>query len=479
MKLLRRRWRESTLALVLIAMVAAAIARRSRDSVRPVDAPEIKVEIDEFGGEIARVDRAAMVRAFEARKLPPPPNFDRVDVVPVRIALAAVERWSKLGDGDALGALGSVYLAFENRVEAAQCFAAAAELGTQRERWLYLLGAACHSLQWVDGAVNALEQARLLDPRQALTHARLGDLYASQSRLPDALASFDTALKLDPSLSIAATGRARALLEVGDLNQALKSATQAARAQPRDFAARRALAEVLTKLGRHDEATREARVADQLPRYQGWATFDERLSEAMLVARVTKHIGEQLERALSRNDFARATVLCDELVARTPRQPSYLATQASVEAAAGNLAKAQAAIARALELEPNNVRHLFSKAEIELASNAPLAALATSEQALAMQPSSSSAYEILGRALFLAGRRSEGVDRMLQAVEMDPDSIHHRDMLYESLALDGRADALEALLADARKREATRAWAEQRTKPRAATPAETSNGERR
>jgi len=458
---MRRTWAAPALALVLASLVGVAVARRMGDDARPAPAPQIRTEVGEFGVELARTDPNEWREAFRSWRLPDPPSFDTVDIVPTRLALDAAQRWAQLGDGDALGTLGCIYYAFERHHAAVECFAAAAELGTQRERWLYMLGATCHQLQWLDGAKSAFELARSLDPKQALTHARLGDIYASLDQTPDALASFDTALKLQPDLSIAAVGRARVLATVGDLAQARVAAEGAVRAQPGDFAAHRTLADILARLGRHEEAAREASLADQLPRYQGWGTFDARIRAANRASRVQSHLLQDVDNAAKVGDLPKARSLCEELVARRPLDPSLHSMLGRLAMAAGDSARARTEIARAIELRPNALEYLLAKAEIEIAAQNAAEAVSIVEAALRDHPLDANCHGMLGRALFLSGRQQEGIFEARRAVELAPDDVSHCTMLLEIFQVSGLNDEAEALLADARRRDKTRAWAEQ------------------
>jgi tetratricopeptide (TPR) repeat protein len=467
MNALASRATNTALGVALGALVAVAIARRSNVAAMDAPLPELRTELGEAGGAVARLDHEALLAAFEAAGLPPPPNYDGVDAAPVRIALEAAAEWIGRRDGDAVGRLGLVHLAFEHRAQAAECFAAAESLGAQRERWAYMLGAACHSLQWNDAALAAFERARALDPRQALTHARLGDLYLAAGRAPDAIASFDIALRLQPDLSVAGCGRARAQLELGSLDAALKSARTAAQSQPGDFAARRMLADVLSKLGRHDDAAQAARAADALPKYQGWATFDPRLREAQAFARVTSYVRAEANEALQRRDWAGAVRHGEALLRRRPTDHVVQAMLASAYAALPDLPRAKAAIEAALRERPDSLDYRLTLAEIELASADFAAAERAAQEALNVAPQLPRVHQVLGRVLFLSGRASEGLATLEHAVQLAPDEIAAREVLLEALLRAGQSERAQALVQESLRRAATADWARARLEPRA------------
>ncbi len=457
----------AALGVALGALVAVAVARRSNVAAKDAPLPELRTEIGEAGGAVARVDHEAWLSAFEAAGLPPPPNYDGVDAAPVRIALDAAAEWIRRRDGDALGRLGLVHLAFEHRAQAAECFAAAESLGAQRERWAYFLGAACHGLQWSDAALAAFERARALDPRQALTHARLGDLYLAAGRASDAIASFDTALRLQPGLSVAGCGRARAQLELGELDAALKSASTAAQRQPEDFAARRVLADVLSKLGRHEEAANAARAADALPKYLGWATSDPRLREAHAFAQVTSYVRAEVNEALRRQDWAGAIRHGEKLLRRRPADHAVQAMLASAFAAQSDFARAKAAIEAALRERPDSLDYRLTLAEVELASADFEAAERAAREALKLAPQQSRAHQVLGRVQFLSGRTSEGLATLEHAVRLAPDEVAARELLLEALHRAGQRERAETLVQESLRRAATADWARAQLEPKA------------
>lgn len=460
MKLLSARWCAPALALAVLALTSWGYVRRSNHAPQPIALAELRVELDEFGGEIARLDDAVLRRAFADAGLPDPPPLDGVDAVVARNALAAAETWSQRADADALGELGSLFLALEHREHASEFLAAAAQLAPRREPWLYLLGATCQRLQWEDAALATLEQARALEPRHALTHARIGDLLLARGRTREALASFDAALVLQPELSVAATGKARAQLELGDLKGALAAALTAVRAQPRDFAARRVLADVLARGGRAAEAQREAQIADSLPKYQGWGTFDKRWQAAVARSGVLTQAASEINSAMAAGNLDYAFKRVEELRTRRPRDAAPLALLATLYANTGELGKARQAIEQALELRPDSVSYRITAGEIALASADLAAASAAVEAALAREPDSIDVLQLRGRVRFISGQREQGLADLRTVVRAAPNHPGHRSVLLEMLRRDGRAEQERALLEESLAIEATRSWAQ-------------------
>ncbi len=454
------RWTALTCALAALALAGWGHVRRASAAPRPFEPPALRIELDELGGEIARVDHSAMRRAFESACLPDPATLDSIDAVVLRKLLAAAERWSHTRDGDALGELGMVLLALERYAEASEYFAAALESGAQRERWAYFLGAVCQRLQWNDAALAALERARALDGRVAITHARIGELLLGAGRAKEAIASFDHALRLDPKLSVAATGKARAHLEHNDVPAARAAAQAAVQAQPRDFAAHRVLAEVLARAGQHAQAQTEAQIAQSLPSYQGWGTFDTRWKEAIERSGVLTFAHAEINSAIAARELDFAERRVQELCARRPADATALLVLATLLAQREQHPQARAAVERALALRPTDVRIHVSAGEIAIAAQDFARALAAAKAALELAPLSVEALALRGRAQFVAGNVEAAIGDLRAAIRAAPESLRPREILLEMLDRSGLDAQARALIAESAQVPRMRAWAQ-------------------
>lgn len=459
MSITTARWTAPTLLAATLALAGWGLVRRGAAAPKSAELPAMQSSENDLGAQIARIDDAALKASFAELGLPPPPLCTGLEAPIAELVLRCARDWAERRDGDALGRLGCVQLGLERKSDALAWFAAAERFGTQRERWVYLLGATCQALSLDEPARNALESARALDARQPLTHARLGELYLESQRLPEAIASFESALKLAPSLSIAAVGRARAQLAKGDVQAAFAAAQAAVRMQPRDFAARRVLADVLTRLGRVAEAQREAQVADQLPKYQGWGTFDSRLREAMDESGALEHLPAEINSALSANGLAHARALTERIVARRPKDAGTLNLLAGITATAGEHVKARELIERALALKPGDPQMLMTSAEIAIAAGDGARALRDVEQVLSTSPNDAPARSIAARALFATGKVDEALAVAQRLVLEAPESHEPHVLLLEMLRVAQRPAQARELLENALRRKPLEAWA--------------------
>jgi TolB-like protein len=115
-------------------------------------------------------------------------------------------------------------------------FRRAVELNPRNDEAWHQYGSA---LKWVSdsASLDALRHALTLDPARAITYADLGGTYLAMGRIDRVLASFDTALSLEPDATFR-NFRVLARLLAGDTAGALADARQV----PRAFMAREALA---------------------------------------------------------------------------------------------------------------------------------------------------------------------------------------------------------------------------------------------
>lgn len=459
MSIATARWTAPSLLAVALLLAGWGVVRRSAEAATSVTLPVLQSTENSVGAQIARIDDQALRTSFAELGLPPPPICSGLEAPIVELVLQCARDWAERRDGDALGRLGCVQLGIEQKSAALAWFAAAERFGTQRERWVYLLGATCQSLSLDEPARNALESARTLDARQALTHARLGELYLEAQRLPEALASFEQALKLAPDLSVAAVGLARARLAHGDVQSAFNAAQAAVRMQPRDFAARRVLADVLARLGRAAEAEREAAIANQLPRYQGWGTFDPRLREAMDQSLSLEHLPSEASSALAVNALDHARRLVERLVARRPRDGKPLRLLAGITATQGEHARARELIERALATAPGDLDVLTTSAEIAIAAGDGARALRDVDQILAKTPNDAAARSIAARALFATGKVDEALALAQRLALESPDAHEPHVLLLEMLRLAQRPAQARELLENAVRRKPLEAWA--------------------
>lgn len=87
--------------------------------------------------------------------------------------------------------------------EALSCFSKAAEIDRENPQIWHMMGYALISLNRIDEAAQSLEYVRAMQPENAEAACALGICQVMQNKPADARASFDAAISLDKSISLA------------------------------------------------------------------------------------------------------------------------------------------------------------------------------------------------------------------------------------------------------------------------------------
>ena len=163
-------------------------------------------------------------------------------------------------------ALGTVRADWEFEANSEQAIAAArtsialdSDLGTARVS----LGFGLWSVGEWEGAVQELEQAINLSPRNADAHHWLGIVLWTLGKPEQALIPAETAHRLDPVSDIISWNLGTALLAAGRTEEAVAQYVETTELAPDWFLGWESLARVLLGRGEHDEALRAAAMAAQ------------------------------------------------------------------------------------------------------------------------------------------------------------------------------------------------------------------------
>jgi tetratricopeptide (TPR) repeat protein len=450
----RRPWIDAGAVVVLVlgwAYLPWSIGRESER--RAVQMPALRIVVDEAGRPAARIEAAELGHAFLRAGLPDPPALDGADPVPVEVILRLAGEWARTRSLDALGGLGRVYQALEEHEAALACFAAAAEADPDQVLWRYGLGAECQAAGLLEPAIEALEQARRMDPEYPTTHARLGDLYLGAAQPRRAEECFREYLRLRPGESPGYVGLARVALAEGRPADAAQLLDAAVRRVPRDALARRLLAGALAAAGRIDEALLQERAAAGLPAYSGWLTFDRRLQEAHELADTQSHVLGRIRLATSAGDWAGAIRAAEQLLARRPDDTATRGNLASLYRKVGRLEEARETIMAALAAAPRSTDLLCVRAEVAFAAGDFQAAHGAIDEVMALDPDHARAWEIRGRTLYLQGRAAEALEAMRRASALDPADPGVSLALAVMLRTSGRIEEARSIVSELLERD--------------------------
>jgi len=272
---------------------------------------------------------------------------------------------------------------------------------------------------------------------QALTaRNRLAALALEANRSADASALIDEVLKASPRDNDALTMRANIALARGDTTNAIadlravlrdqpnapgpmralaaayaanrdvglaeETLRTAMRANPNDIQTRLALADLLVKNGRGEEAKplSEQIVSDQ--------PGDVRAVEAAFRVQV------------QRRDFIAARKSAQQILALRPDLPAGDFLTGLVDEAEGNLDAARAAFDRASKLAPGAIQPVAAAARVDIAQHQEQRALARVDQALAAAPVSSGLLGLKSEILAQLRRYDESVELANRAIARAP-----------------------------------------------------------
>lgn len=194
-------------------------------------------------------------------------------------------------------------------------------------------------------------------------------------------------IALNPAAAFAYNNLGDAELSSGDLTAALTDYQASAGLDPARAKPHVNLAEVYTALGRRADAEGEVTRAEQAPN----VTADDRSNLGIVLMKM--------------NEPARALQALAEAVAADPDSPTYLFNQASALSAAGELAQAEAAFRRCIQVAPSLVG-AHTGLGIVLAETGRLPEAAVEfRAALALHPDDPAALDDLKRAEGMLDRR--------------------------------------------------------------------------
>jgi tetratricopeptide (TPR) repeat protein len=226
-----------------------------------------------------------------------------------------------------------------------------------------------------------------------------------------------------PGLDVACAQLVRALVQSDRRDAALAASEKCSDRFPESTTARLARAQALGVAGRLDEGL--AILANAPP--EAASAIDFANERALLLAR-----GGKLRKALDALDAASA--------AGAERAPLE-ATRASILYASGREAEADAAVDRALVLEPADPAPLFERCRFRAATGRIEGAIRSCERYLGARPDDAQAHFVHGVALERGGFADAAVEAYRRAAELDPQAPGPCNNLALILAARGELDA--------------------------------------
>ncbi|HTX65109.1 MAG TPA: tetratricopeptide repeat protein [Opitutaceae bacterium] len=320
----------------------------------------------------------------------------------------------------------------------------AAHAGLGR-RGRIVLAAAAVGLGWLTVQRNAAyrsEEAIWADtvakrPGNAYAHNNYGNILAQAGRLPEAMAQYEAALRIDPGYADALYDAGNALKRLGRLPEAIARYREALRAKPELPDVEDALGRALVDAGRPDEA---------LAHFEQALKLDPNFTDA------SNDLGEALART---GRLPEAIARFEQALRANPNWAEMHNNLGDALRMAGRLPEALAQYEQAVRLKPDYMaaRNNLGRALAE-ADRLP-EAIALFEQTLQRDPAAIDARNNLGTVLLMAGRAPEAIAQFEAALRLNPNLPQVHLNLAVALHRAGRPAEAAAELEAARKLGAT------------------------
>jgi len=282
-------------------------------------------------------------------------------------------------------------------------------------------------------AALQLDDGRASAGKTPVIHNKLGYDLAMLGRLPEAVAHYEQALRLQPDYAVAHHNLGRALARLERYPEAIRHYEEALRLKTGDAATEGELGDALLHEGRTGEAIAHCRAAVRLAP-TGAPGFNNLAYALLLTGRGNEAIAAYREAARLDPRYAAAWVGLAYALIR-----------------AGRPAEAVAPGTEAVRLQPG-FADAHNTLGIALAETGRTTeAIACFEHALRLDAGAADVHNNLGNALAAAGRTAEAIAQYREAVRLNPDFAPAQRNLGEELRRAGRdAEAAEPLAAAAR-----------------------------
>lgn len=146
-------------------------------------------------------------------------------------------------------------------------------------------------------------------------------------------------------------------------------------------------------------------------------------------------------RLLDRRDFARATLLCESILSRDPRQrvALELLTQSCVQQ--GELGKATNSLETLIQLHPDDAKYYTKLAEISLRTGSVGSALRACESLIEVHPASTSAHYFFARVLAAVGQSYRALEEYQACLDLGTE--HPEDIMVCQAKIHAEQDRRE------------------------------------
>lgn len=254
-------------------------------------------------------------------------------------------------------------------------------------------------------------------PDNARAWTNLGIALTEAGRAAEAVAAYETALKIEPGNASTHLNLGAALTQLGRVPEAISHGEAAVIAEPKSADARLNLGYALVQGGRADEAVPHLEAALQLQP----AATDVQLALADALATLGR-----AERAIGHYEA---------VLRRHPDHVQAWCGVASVRARAGDVIGARKALNVALAAAPNSTPALYLLGNIEIAEKRLPEAISAFQRAVAAAPDHIPARNNLANSLLMNRQFDEAVQQYREILKVRPDDTRVRENLEYALQL--------------------------------------------
>lgn len=306
----------------------------------------------------------------------------------------------------------------------------------------------------VNVAIEKYQAIIKLNPKLAAAHNNLGRLYSQQGRSEEAIKSFKRACELDPGLEAPHAQMGLAFFQMGDYQDASKELKVAVKLNPGDRNAKLGLARSLVEL---EELEGALKLLQQLKQEKP-RDAEVLYTLGMVYTRLAEDTIGEIERvdpdsylielilgkaAEARRAFTEAVEHYKKAIARSPEAPGLYYDLAHALGASGDLQHALEQYRHALEVDPYDYNASWEAARIILPDN-PQEAFRLANRAVELKPDLPGALATRGRALLAMEKPREAIEDLKRASALDREdaTIHFQlARAYRQLGMKAEAAA--------------------------------------
>lgn len=386
--------------------------------------------------------------AVTGQPLPPLPKlpFDTYEAgIREPIAEAYERARQRPRDADRNGRLAMLLYANEQYELAAECFARAHALGPRDGRWIYYLGRVEVYLARSDRAVTSLREALRIRPGYPPARLMLAKALLDVGQLDDSRALYQALVNEQPETAEAHYGMGRIAAARGELARAAGHFRKACELFPGFGAAHYSLARVYRDLGEAEQARA------QLALYQkdklGWPTVADPLLAAVMELKTGANA--RLRKGIELAEAGRPEAAVEEHEAALGADPTLVRAHVNLIRLYGELGQAEKAIAHhraALALDPSMAETHYNYGVLLVREGRGAEAVDAFARAVELNPSHAEARNNYAYLLMSSGRLDDAARHYRAALESRPDHRAARFNLGRILVLQGRLmEAIEEL----------------------------------